>query len=80
MSDDALIEAMARAIVGVYLTDNCENAWREFTDEAKAALAVARPIIEAQERDECWRIVMQWAESSDTAVDIAAALKETGDE
>jgi len=48
MTDDALIEAIARAM---FKDDQINRL-----DIAKAALAVARQIIEAQERERCARI------------------------
>lgn len=88
MKDDALIEAMARAI--------CNSAnhhvWRAYIPEAIAALAVCRPIIEATLRAEneklraaCQSIKImfetKWSWSSQHKIDIAcreiaAALKE----
>lgn len=79
MTDDAIIEAMARAMVPNYVDD------KRWLAAARAALAVARPIIEAQERERCARIAEGRYWSSALGTDgipkaIAAAIRETGDE
>ena len=77
MTEQQLIEAMARAM---FKDDQINRL-----DIARAALAVARPIIEAQERERCARIAEGRYWSSALGTDgipkaIAAAIRETGDE
>ena len=79
MSDDALIATMVRAWFESITPMNSD------ADLMRAALAIARPIIEAQERERCARIAEGRYWSSALGTDgipkaIAAALKETGDE
>jgi len=71
MSDKELIKAMWTAYMDTAGTE---------LNGFKAALAVARPVIERETREDCWRIAMQWAESSDTATEIAAAIRDGSNE
>lgn len=84
MTDDSLIEAMARSILA-HIVEGAEvvtqgDDWKAFEGEAKAALAVARPIIEAQERERCANKAFQAWLDGIPAPEIAAAIRETGDE
>lgn len=75
MRADELIEAMARAM---FKPDQLNRL-----DIAKAMLAIARPIIEAQERERCARIAEEgddgtcWTASERA---IAAAIRSNGDD
>ena len=90
MSDDALIEAMAQAIE-VAACEYSDDVF-DWTNEAQAALDVARPIIEAPLRAENEKLRERlekahsfisradWMQFFEEEHDAAAALKETGDE
>lgn len=77
MSDDALIEAMARAI-DASLYGNKLNAVYCYA-EAKAALDIARPIIEAQERERCARIAEREC-LIPSGAEIAASIRDGSNE
>ena len=78
VTDDALIATMARAM---FKPDQVNRL-----DIAKAALAVARPIIERETRERCAKIaegLNGWGSDfgkGGHAMHIAAAIRETGDE
>lgn len=78
MTDDELIEAMARAMFKDDQTCRLEIA--------KAIFEVCKPIIEAQERERCARIaegLNGWGDDCGAgghAIHIAAVIRETGDE
>lgn len=78
MTDDELIEAMARAMFKDDQTCRLEIA--------KAIFEVCKPIIAAQERERCAKIAEHlngWGSDfgkGDHAMHIAAVIRETGDE
>lgn len=86
MTDDALIKAMTRAYA---LAAKGQHSCNGRDHQMEAALAVARPIIEAQERERCARVAegfeanRDWVNGSlwgNIRREVAAAIRETGDE
>lgn len=84
---EALIEKMARAIAchdapnpkDCLASEWCEENWICYVPEATAALAVARPIIEAQERERCARVAEEYFLYPEDYKGIAAAIREAGE-
>lgn len=87
---DPLTEAVARAMRDAYIKANDTPPYNTeahyplymFTDEAEAALAIARPAIRREALEEAARVAqgMWWQGHGNLATEPYAAAKQAGDE